>query len=278
MPHNVHTFLFGRLNVLGKWDNKRSFLHQALSSGEIEKQRKFKYGIFNVEDLSLDGEIFASGQLVKYKPLLEGEIVDETKKQVVEGGLPDGVVAKSDFFLHYASGIIAYRPITNRLSEKQFRGMFSRLIEAGHYNFFISAEIRLIEEEYGIIEAVKKFDVIRRISIELHPTNPSNRDLYRCIDERLKKLRAESMRQIVEAKEGGLNKDALSEDEVYKGIVMAADGYGRGRVQGILDGASVTISTGQSPVKKDILDTDNPKEDLSQLMEAFRKIWDRMKR
>ena len=278
MPPNVHTYYFGRLNLMGVWDNKREFLHKALKSGSVESKRNFKYGIFDVEEIALQGQVFVYGRLVKYKPVLEGEVVDEQKGKVVEGGLPHGVVAKSDFFLHYQSEVIAYRPIANRLSESQFREMFARLIEAAHHHFFVSAALELIEEEFGIIEAVKKFQIIQRIVIEVHPTNPSNRKTYQRIDERLKRLKAQRMKQSIEGGEGGLNKDTLEEDDIYAGLVMAADGYGKGRVQGVLDGAKVTISTGQSPVKKEILFSENPEEVLYQLLPVFKRIWERMKR
>ena len=70
--------------------------------------------------------------------MLEGEVVDENVHKLIEGGLPDGVVAKSDFFVHIPSSIIAYRPITNRISPGQFRDIFAHLIEVGHANFFVS--------------------------------------------------------------------------------------------------------------------------------------------
>jgi len=278
MPPNIHTYYFGRLNLMGVWPNKREFLYNALRSGVVESKRNFKYGIFDVREISLQGQVFVYGRLVKYKPVLEGEVVDEQKGKVVEGGLPHGVVAKSDFFLHYQSEVIAYRPIANRLSDSQFREMFARLIEAAHHNFFVSAALELIEEEFGIIEAVKKFQVIQRIVVEVHPTNPSNRKTYQRIDERLKRLRAQKMKQSVEGGESGLNKDALEGDDIYAGLVMAADGYGKGRVQGVLDGAKVTISTGQSPVKKEVLFSESPEEVLYQLLPVFKRIWERMKR
>ena len=278
MPPNIHTYYFGRLNLLGKWDDKRAFVYKALTAGAIESKRKFKYGIFGVDDLSVQNYVFAHGKLVKYKPLLEGEVVDEQRGQIVEGGLPDGVVAKSDFFFHYQSEVVAYRPITNRLSSGQFREMFARLIEAGHHNFFVSASVELIEEEFGIIEAVQRFQVVKKVTIEIHPTNPSNRGTYKHIDERLKKLEAQKLRQVIEGGDDGLNKDALLNDDTYRGLVMASDGYGKGSVQGILDGAKVTISTGQSPVKKEILFSEDPRSVLYQLIPVFERIWKRMEK
>ena len=278
MPPNVHTYYFGRLNLLGKWDNKRTFVQKALTAGAIESKRKFKYGIFGVDDLSIQDYVFAYGKLAKYKPLLEGEVVDEEKGQIVEGGLPDGVVAKSDFFFHYQSEVVAYRPITNRLSSEQFREMFARLIEAGHHNFFVSASVELIEEEFGIIEAVQRLQVVKKVTIEIHPTNPSNRRTYKHIDERLKGLKAQKLRQVIEGRNGGLNKEALLNDDIYRGLVMASDGYGKGSVQGILDGAKVTISTGQSPVKKEVLFSENPMDVLYQLIPVFERIWERMRK
>jgi hypothetical protein len=278
MSPNVHTYYFGRLNLLGKWNDKRTFLREAMASGAVEPKGKFKYGTFSVEDLSINNQTFAYGTLVKYKPLLKGEVVDEQSGQIVEGGLPDGVVAKSEFFLHYQSEVIAYHPTASRLSNRQFRNMFAQLIEAGHDHFFVDVSIELIEEECGIIEAVKRFQVIRRISIEIHPTNPSNRKIYEDIDRRLKDLEAQKLRQSIEGGRDGLNKHALLQDDIYESLVMAADGYGKGNIQGILEGAKVTISTGQSPVTKEVFVSENPKDVLSQLLSAFERIWERKKK
>jgi hypothetical protein len=276
MPARVHTYFFGRLNLLGARDDKHRFLYDALKADIYETKGKFKYGFFETREVVHEENLFAFGSLVKYKPLLEGEIVDEDTHRLVEDGLPYGVIARSEFFFHYRTAVIAYRPITNRLSATQFREITARLIESAHDNFFVSAEIESVDEDLEIREAVGKFETISKISFDLHPSNPSLRPIWRAVDERLKALEARRLRETVEAREDGFNKDILMNDDAFGGLIMAADGYGKGRVEGVLDGRKVTISTEDSPVKKEVIPSDDPVDLLSQLMPTFRRIWERM--
>ena len=275
MPAIVQTYLFGRLNIIGAWSDKRDFIFQGLTMGEFQIKGIFRYSFFNTRNLVHDGEEFVYGSLVKYKQILEGKVVDEETHQLVEDGLPLGVVAESDFFLHYQTTVIAFRPIANRLSPYQFREMFARLFETGHQNFFISAKLQSINEEYRLQEAIRSFQKINRVTFDIHPTNPSNREVYQKIDERLKNLQASRMRQIVEGGERGINKDILIQDETYPSLLMAIDGYGRGSIKGQIDGITVEINTDDSPVRQQIAHSADPKQILYQLMPAFRRIWDR---
>lgn len=272
MPRGHRTYYFARLNLIGSWDNRRAILFSALTSKVTETRRSFRYGFFDAEDIETAEGVFAFGHMVKYKPVLEGEIVDEQRREVVEGGLPMGVVAKSEFLLHYSSSLIAYRPISNRLSQRQFRLVFASLIEAAHHDFFIGVELQPIVEEFQIIEAIRKFSRIYRISVDLHPSNPSNRDLWRHIDQRLKDLNAAKIKETIISEEGGINQEKLQDDDVMNELIMASDGYGFGAVEGEIEGRKVTITTADSPVQQEVIATDDPEDLLDQLRSAFRRI------
>ncbi len=272
MPRRYRTYYFARLNLLGTWNNKREFLFSALTSKITESRRKFRYGFFDAIEVEAPEGVYAFGHMVKYKPILEGEIVDEQKREVVEGGLPMGVVAKSEFLFHYGTSLVAYRPISNRLSQRQFRLVFASLIEAAHHDFFISAELLPIVEEYQMAEAILKFARIDRISVDLSPSNPSNREIYRHIDKRLKDLNVAKLKQTMISEEGGINQEKLQDDEAMKGLIMASDGYGYGAVEGEIDGRKVTITTEDSPVQVEVLSTEDPETLLDQLRSIFRRI------
>ena len=279
MPSRIHTFFFGRFNILGVWEDKRTFIFDGLSTDELEQRGKFKYGFFEIEEIVFESQLFVFGRLVKYKPLLEGEIVDEDRHELSSDGLPYGVVAKSEFILHYKSGVIAFRPVSNRLSASQFRDIFAALFEATHHKFFVDAEVESVDEDLAIEEAFTRFRTISRVSVDLHPTNPSNREIYDRVAKRLKRLQAKRLRQTVEASENsdGLNRDELREDDTYRGLLMAVDGYGRGYIQGVIDeGRKVTIYTDDSPVKKEVIPSEDPTDVLHQLIPVFRRIWDRL--
>lgn len=275
MPTKILTFFFGRMNITSYANDKKNLILTGLRTEKFHDKNEFKYGFFDVQELNND---FVYGRLVKYKRILEGEIVDEESHRTVVGGLPHGIVAKSDFFLHYKSGVIAYRPLVSRISAKQFRYIFAKLFEMGHDNFFVSAQIETIDEGIRIEEAIRKFQVVKKVSFDIHPTNPSNRDVYKRIDERLKYLRADKFKQTVESdNEGGLSKDGLLEDDTYRSLIMATDGYGNGAIYGVAEGRKVVITTGDSPVRKEILEGSNPLEMLESLLPAFKQIWNRIR-
>lgn len=273
MPTKILTFFFGRLNINAYVADKKDLILTGLRTDKFHDKNEFRYGFFDIEELNVE---FVYGRLVKYKRLLEGEVVDEERHLTAVGGLPYGMVGKSDFFLHYKSGVLAYRPLVSKISAKQFRFVFARLIEAGHDNFFVSAQVETIDEGLRIEEAIRKFEVIRKVVFDIHPTNPSNRDVYKRVDERLKQLRVEKLKQVVEASEGGLNKNTLLDDDIYRSLIMAADGYGSGSIHGVAEGRTMVITTEDSPVRKEIVESPSPIEMLESLLSTFRQIWERM--
>jgi hypothetical protein len=221
-------------------------------------------------------EKFVYGELVKYKRMLEGEVVNEDTKQRDLGGLPFGVVSVTKFFIHFDSQVIAYRPISSRVSEKQFRLFLSKLIEKGHNNFFVSADIESVDEDIEITKSISLLKRVSRIFLDVKPTNPSNRPVYEKLDNRLKRLEAKKEQRTLISTEQGFNLEALKDDEVYMGIVLAADGYGRASVHGEKeDGTKVVIRTSDSPVIKSVSDSEEPLAILVQLFKTFERIWKR---
>lgn len=272
MPRRYRTYYFARLNLVGSWDSKRDFIFSALTSELTVTKGRFRYGFFDIRDLDSAEGAYAFGHLVKYKPVLEGEIVDEQRREIVEGGLPMGVVAKPEFLLNYRSSLVAYRPISNRLSQRQFRHVFASLMEAAHHDFFVGAELQSIVEDYKIDEAIQRFAKISRISVDIHPSNPNNRDIYRHIDKRLKDLNAAKIKETIIAKEGGINRETLKDDDALKALTMASDGYGFGTVEGEIEGRRTAVTTEDSPVQQDVIATDDPENLLDQLRSTFWRI------
>jgi len=278
MQARPHTFFFARLTLAGQWKDEVTPIQTALESDLTEERGRFKYGFFDFQDLHADNQRFAFARLVKYKHVLEGEAVDEKSHQIVDSGLPRGVVAKPELFIHYSSHIVSYRPIAGRVSSHQFRSIFTSLVEAAHHDFFVSAHLDSINEEFGIGDALARFSKISRVSFDLHPTNPSNRPFYRQLDERLKALNAKRLQHTVTAAEGGLRSDRLKDDDAMRGLLMAADGFGQGQIEGEAEGRRVVITTTDAPVRQEVLPSEDPQDTLNQLMASFNRTWDRMRR
>ena len=112
--------------------------------------------------------------------------------------------------------------------------------------------------------------------INVRPTNPSNRPVYRELDERLRELNAEREYRDIRAGQGGFEKSELQHDEAYMGVLLAADGYGSASVEGVLpNGENLIVRTEDAPVTQKVTDSDEPEYILAQLFRAFEKVWDR---
>lgn len=278
MSQNSRIYHFGRLHLVGVLDNKRQIILNSLQSDVTDSQGKFKYGFFDVQEISMAHEQFVFGRLVKYKDILEAEVANEQLKRLVEEEVGDGVVSKSNFFLHFRTSSIAYNPIANRISDQQFRTMFVRLLKKGQGNFFFDGDMETIDEDIKIRDSIFSLDKIEKISLNLFPTNPSSRDIYRRLDDRLHDLNAKKMQQTIYAEPEGFNKGALEEDESYRGVVMAADGYGHASVHGVKDGRKVVVYTNSAPVLREVTHFEEPNLILEQLLTTFREIWTRIEK
>ncbi len=282
MPIQERCYTFGRLNVLaghrltGDPKEKRNLILGSLQHGNIAYYQDFGWGFFDVSEMSYQGEDFAAGYLVRFKPVCEEEVVDDQSHRVTLEALSNRVSGKSSFFLHYRTGILAFHPASGKVSAAQFRQRFAQIFEEANERFMVQAELQLIQEEYGILEAIKQFDCIRRITISLHPSNPSNRHIWERTDERLKAMRAEKYREeyATNSAEGMLVPD---EGEVYGDILMAHDGYGKAEIEGVMDGKTSRASTEMTPVQASTPAVDDPETLLGALLSTFEKIWQRFR-
>jgi len=91
-------------------------------------------------------------------------------------------------------------------------------------------------------------------------------------------LNAERFQATITAAEGGLRPDRLKDDDSMRGLLMAADGYGQGLIEGEAEGRHVVITTTDAPVRQDVLPTEDPQDTLHQLLAGFNRIWERMRR
>jgi len=177
MQARPHTFFFARLTLAGKWEDEVSPVQKALKSDVTEERGRFKYGFFDFQDLTAENQEFAFARLVKYKQILESEAVDEQSHQILKSGLPRGIVAKPEVLVHYSSRLVAYRPVAGRISPHQFKSVFSTLLEAAHHDFFVSAHLDAVNEEFGIEDALARLSHISRFRLTFIPqilqTDPS---------------------------------------------------------------------------------------------------------
>ncbi len=277
MPLHGPKFAFGRLNLLVSGAmSKSDLIHQTLNRSETVSHRDFEWGYFNVSSVIHNNERFICGYLVKVRPTEQDLIVDRATHKIATEELLDRVEAKCDFILHLGTDVIAIRPIPNKVSVEQFFDRFAQVFEEANDKLFVSAEIKSIQDELEFRDALRKFSRIQRVSVSLHPSNPSSRALWRDTDERLRRMRASQFREHYEsASEGGLLIE--DNDAVFGDMMMAVDGYGEAKVEGTFEGKNRVVSTITRPISKKLsFMPDAPGDAIPELFDEYRAIWDRI--
>lgn len=240
-------FNFARLNVIAEYSDKRSFLLKGLSGRQTRKVRSHLWGFFEVEELAEYKE-YLTGYLTKLKPLYAEEVGDLETHQLGTADVANLAVAKSRFFLHVRTGIIAYHVISNHVPRNVFEEQFAKLFEEGHGKFFVSAELQTIEKRETFLKAIASMDRVSFLKIDLHPTNPAYNDIYREIDERMKRRRVKAYREEFVGSGEGPGLSLTDDSDVASKVTMAEDGYGRAVASGIRNGKRTTVATSQNPV------------------------------
>jgi hypothetical protein len=266
------------LNLIATYSNKEKFLFDGLNSSKYQEYWGSNWGFFDIASISSEFGPLIHGYLVKFKPETDEEVAIPETHKLSDEAIQNRVTAKSRFFLHIDSGLISYHPIQNKIENRTFCDRFAKLFELAYENFFVSVEIQAIVDNYKIFEELKKFKSIARVSIYLHPSNPSNREIWARTDERLKKLGATNYLEKYKAnpENGGLN--ILDDDEVKSKISMADDGYGRADVTGEMDGVRKRISTKDNPITAPAPTDENPPELIvANLSATLKNIFSRFK-
>lgn len=273
MSKNKITYLFARLNLIAAYDDKFKFLYDSIKSNIIvdSKMKKYKYGIFQYNDVEIDSEKFIIGKLIKFSPSEDAEVVN-LKKGTIDRDLNENqVVAKSNFVLHPKSGFIAFNPVGKDISENAFREKFSEIIFEA--NVLIDVDIQIISEEFSIFRALEEFDIINNVKITLHPSNPNMRDIWKNIDADLHASNVDSYNANYKSKKGLQIKQ---ESNIYSKIAMASDGYGKALIEGEKKNKKKVASTDKLPVKCEV-DKDESDSVNKTLLNKFKELWERMK-
>ncbi|NOT09867.1 MAG: hypothetical protein HOP28_16865 [Gemmatimonadales bacterium] len=271
-------FYFGRLNIVAEFSNKRQFIEHALRTTRLLNHRGFLWGFFDVAPLQSDHEFF-TGQLAALRPEQPEEVGDLDRHALTFTNVANRLIAKSRFFLHVETGLIAYQFVSSHISSEIFCERFPRLFEEAHDNLFVSADIQYIKDRYSFLERLNALTEVYDVEFTLHPTNPGYSELYRLVDERLKRLNARQYREQLHAEraQGGLR---IADDaDVKAKAAMAEDGYGEATATGLERGNVTKITTRENPIAADAAIKDKEPEDIfAQLSTVFGRIFERLTR
>jgi hypothetical protein len=276
MANRPIRYYFGRLNLIANYTDKRDFLLIGLRTSKYVEHRGYKWGFFEASELQSEFGLFLHGYFVKYRPETDEEVAVPETHKLSDEAIANRVIAKSRFFLHVESGLIAYHPVGNQIENQTFCDRFVQLFQEAFDNLFVNAEIQVIEEQFKIFDAIKKFKSISKVFVYLHPSNPSNSDRWERIDKRLKKLGASSFHEQYDGKPDGKGLDIVEDEELTSKIFMADDGYGKADVTGEMNGEVRIVSTKDNPITALAPNDEEPPENvITKLSTAIRKIFSR---
>lgn len=259
-------FQFGRLNLIyGTAETKTQFITRSILTQVTVPYRGFKYRVMEPQ-LFEDGA-FLYGKMVKYRDE-NAKVVDEDLNQLEDVVVPDEARAETPFIIGFDESIVAYHPIPSRISESQFRTILRLLVGAANEGVMTDLYVELLTRENAVDQIWQEFDVVTRLSFRVHPTNPSNWDDIRDIDEELKEAGAQELK-VELSNEKGLDKNGVVRTNYFRGLKMVEEGYGRAVLDGLVNLVRKTIEIGNRSPEVHYLPMGETPEELFERLRPF---------
>lgn len=151
-------------------------------------------------------------------------LTHEFTVQTVE--VPDA--ASSAFALNYESGALAFEG-SDRIGAAGFVAHFVALLKTVDDGF--KGRVVKIATEYK--EFLAEVDKVTRVSFDVRPTNPRDRNIFKPLDVGMKASNASRQRTVLENDEGLIvpppeSRDETTDNPAIMGIEMVEEGYGNG--------------------------------------------------
>ena len=248
----------GRVIKLGTLDKEK--LIKAISKSATISVGKSLWTITNVVDNTHQDQPFIFAKLAKFSHDGYVAVVDTSTKSEIEAITPNLILASTPFvYLPQYSGI-AYMHLWNGVERDVFARRFKEIIEATYDNFFVECSVEPIADYKAFNAKLMRLNRIRELSATVHPPNPLFGRLWGSLNNYIKDRNASevSVRETQNEGVGLITKlkkivESILIDPHYEpdgeisiadaAMLMAADGYGVGKVVGDSDGEEVIIRT-----------------------------------
>lgn len=279
-------YFLGRVVKLGLSQNN---LMDAIANSSNVTIGKFDWSITDVIDQRYEEYPYVFGILSKYAKNGHAKVIDEEKRSQVDADVPNLLEASSPFiYLPNCSGI-AFLHVWNGIQEDAFIRRFKSIIEAAFNNFFVTCDVELISDYRAFTSRLKKMSQFTEFSATVCPPNPLFGRLWGSLNDYIASRNASEV-TIKEqtSKPDGLKSqiielmDKISESPEYEpevspvigdaAILMAADGYGKGKVVGLEKGDEVVVKTSDARISFLHSKEPNPKDLALQAKAQFDKI------
>lgn len=249
-------------------------LMNAITNAPIITIGKFDWTITDIEDNRRDNFPYVFGKLSKYAKDGHAKVIDEVSKSQIDTDVPNLLDASSPFvYLPECSGI-AFLQVWNGIQEDVFPRRFKSVIEAAFDGFMVACDVEPISDYRAFTSRLKKLSKFTEFSATVYPPNPLFGRLWGSLNEYIASRNASEIAvkeqsskpaglksKIIELMDRIMDSPNYEPDETPAicdaAILMAADGYGRGKVVGIESGDEVVIKT--SDTQKSFLYDKEPK-------------------
>lgn len=248
-------------------------LIDAMTNAPIITIGKFDWTITDIVDNRNEDFPYVFGKLSKYAKDGHAKVIDEVSRSQVNTDVPNLLEASSSFvYLPECSGI-AFLHVWNGIQEDVFPRRFKSVIEAAFDGFMVACDIEPISDYRAFTNRLKKLSCFTEFSATVYPPNPLFGRLWGSLNEYIGSRNASEVAikeqtskpkglksKIVELMDRIMESPDYEPEEVPAigdaAILMAADGYGRGKVVGIENGDEVVIKT--SDTQKSFLHEKEP--------------------
>ena len=280
-------FYLGRIIKLGQLDTEK--LIDAILDSPTVAIGKFAWAITDIVNGMGEDNAYVYGHLSKFSVSGQIKVVDTDNKAQVETTAENLLIASSPFvYLPEFSGI-AYLHVWNGIQEEVFPRRFKKIIESRYDDFFVDCSIEPVADYREFALRLSEMNSFSEIHAKVHPPNPLFGRLWKSLRQYIERRNASELNIKESAEsEGGLESSVanymtgIMSDSAYVpdeepditdlALLMAADGYGSGKVVGDVGGHEVIVKT--SETKKSFLypKAPAPAELADQTREQFRRI------
>jgi len=238
-------YKFGRLHMIGFFteiEQKKDFVIKCLYNPfKISSVKGNMWNIINVNKVYK----YFVGYMVKYSDSSQEEIVDETENTLQTTNINKKVNEKYPFVMNIEDFVIAYTENQN----SDFKNTFCDILNNTSTKFSIANfEISEISDNKKFFDEIGRAEFVNKIKIELQPSNPKFKELWKEVDEDLRKAGIQKLKEQYE----GENIKVEEHSNLSKKLYMASDGYGIGEAICLIDGDEVKISTNNNQLTKDV--------------------------
>jgi len=261
----------------------------ALTKSPVFVAGKFAWNITDAVDARKEKHPYIFGKLAKFSVKGHVSLVDPEARKQYDAEARNLLIASSPFiYLPDYSGF-CYMHVWNDIQEDIFPRRIKAIVEKAHNNFFAECEIEPVVDYRAFSAKLKQITRFTELSAKVHPPNPMFGKLWGPLKEYVKNRNASevAVRENSNLPEGVKTELPKYVESVLTGkienftgqlaitdaaMLMAADGYGAGKVVGDVDGEEVVIRT--SETQKSFLFEKEPEPTLlaTKVRELFEKI------